>query len=93
MFRSIVKIFFLFIFLFVIKNTYATEENNFIVSTSHTEASKIGRDILNKGGNAMDAALAVQMVLNLLEPQSSGIGGGGFLLYFDKKSSNLRVSS
>ena len=37
----------------------------------------------------MDAAIAVQMVLNLVEPQSSGIGGGGFLLYFDKKSSNL----
>ena len=37
----------------------------------------------------MDAVVAVQMVLNLVEPQSSGIGGGGFLLYFDKKSSNL----
>ena len=37
----------------------------------------------------MDAVIAVQMVLNLVEPQSSGIGGGGFLLYFDKKSSNL----
>ena len=37
----------------------------------------------------MDAVLAVQMALNLVEPQSSGIGGGGFLLYFDKKSSHL----
>ena len=89
MFKSILKIFFLFFFLFVTNNSYAIEKNFFAVSTSHPEASKIGRNILNKGGSAMDAILAVQMVLNLVEPQSSGIGGGGFLLYFDKKNSNL----
>ena len=89
MFKSIIKNFFLFFFLFVVKNTYAIEKNNFAVSSSHPQASEIGRDILNKGGTAMDAILAAQMVLNLVEPQSSGIGGGGFLLYFDKKNSNL----
>jgi len=89
LFKSILKIFFLFFFLFVTNNSYAIEKNFFAVSTSHPEASKIGRNILNKGGSAMDAILAVQMVLNLVEPQSSGIGGGGFLLYFDKKNSNL----
>ena len=89
MFKSILKIFFLFFFLFVTNNSYAIEKNFFAVSTSHPEASKIGRNILNKGGSAMDAILAVQMVLNLVEPQSSGIGGGGFFLYFDKKNSNL----
>ena len=89
LFKSIIKIFFFFLFIFITKNTYAVEKNNFIISTSHPQASKIGRDILNKGGSAMDAVVAVQMVLNLVEPQSSGIGGGGFLLYFDKKSSNL----
>ena len=89
LFKSIIKIFFFFLFIFITKNTYADEKNNFIISTSHPQASKIGRDILNKGGSAMDAVIAVQMVLNLVEPQSSGIGGGGFLLYFDKKSSNL----
>jgi len=89
LFKSIIKIFFFFLFIFITKNTYAVEKNNFIISTSHPQASKIGRDILNKGGSAMDAVIAVQMVLNLVEPQSSGIGGGGFLLYFDKKSSNL----
>ena len=89
LFKSIIKIFFFFLFIFITKNTYAVEKNNFIISTSHPQASKIGRDILNKGGSAMDAVVAVQMVLNLIEPQSSGIGGGGFLLYFDKKSSNL----
>ena len=89
MFKSIIKNFFLFFFLFVVKNTYAIEKNNFAISTSHPQASEIGRNILNKGGTAMDAILAAQMVLNLVEPQSSGIGGGGFLLYFDKKNSNL----
>ena len=89
MFKSIIKKFFLFFFLFIVKNTYAIEKNNFAVSSSNPQASEIGRDILNKGGTAMDAILAAQMVLNLVEPQSSGIGGGGFLLYFDKKNSNL----
>ena len=37
----------------------------------------------------MDAVLAIQMALNLLEPESSGIGGGGFLLYYDKKKNHL----
>ena len=83
LFKSIIKIFFFFLFIFITKNTYAVEKNNFIISTSHPQASKIGRDILYKGGSAMDAVIAVQMVLNLVEPQSSGIGGGGFLLYFE----------
>ncbi len=86
MFKSILKIFFLFFLIFA-KNTFAVEKNNFIVSTSHPQASKIGGDILAKGGNAIDAVLAIQMALNLLEPESSGIGGGGFLLYYDKKKS------
>ena len=88
MFKSILKIFFLFFLIFA-KNTFAVEKNNFIVSTSHPQASKIGGDILAKGGNAIDAVLAIQMALNLLEPESSGIGGGGFLLYYDKRKNHL----
>ena len=88
MFKSILKIFFLF-FLILAKNTFAVEKNSFFVSTSHPAASKIGGNILAKGGNAMDAVLAIQMALNLLEPESSGIGGGGFLLYYDKKKNHL----
>ena len=76
-------------FLILAKNTFAVEKNSFFVSTSHPAASKIGGNILAKGGNAMDAVLAIQMALNLLEPESSGIGGGGFLLYYDKKKNHL----
>ena len=77
------------IFLFAItKNLYAIEKK-FAISTSDPEASRIGINILKKGGNAIDAVIATQLALNLVEPQSSGIGGGGFLLYFDKKKSKL----
>lgn len=58
----------------------------FMVATLDPRASKAGSDIIEMGGNAIDAVIAAQMVLNVVEPQSSGIGGGAFLLYYDKKS-------
>ena len=42
-----------------------------------------------KGGNAIDAAVAVQAMLGLVEPQSSGVGGGAFLLYYDAHSGKV----
>ena len=50
-----------------------------IVSTSKFEASKIGLDIIKKGGNAIDAAVAAGFALGVCEPNSSGLGGGGFM--------------
>lgn len=52
-----------------------------MVSAANPLASQAGLDVLEAGGAAMDAAVAVQFVLNLVEPESSGIGGGAFLLY------------
>ena len=54
-----------------------------IVVAGNPLAVEAGREILREGGSAVDAAIAVQMVLTLVEPQSSGIGGGGFLLHYD----------
>jgi gamma-glutamyltranspeptidase / glutathione hydrolase len=57
--------------------------DRFMAVTAHPLATATARDVLARGGSALDAAIAAQMVLNLVEPQSSGIGGGGFLMHFD----------
>ena len=62
------------------------EAKKYLISTSSEMASQVGKEILKKGGNAIDAAIAAQMVLNVVEPQSSGIGGGAFVLYYDNKT-------
>jgi len=54
-----------------------------MVVTANRYASEAGLEILRRGGGAVDAAIAVQLVLTLVEPQSSGIGGGAFMLLFD----------
>lgn len=63
--------------------------DKFMISTAHPLATQAGYTVLNAGGNAIDAAIAVQFVLNLVEPQSSGIGGGAFALYWDAENKSL----
>lgn len=58
----------------------------FAVAAANPLATDAGYQVLKAGGSAIDAAIAVQMVLTLVEPQSSGIGGGAFLLHFDGKN-------
>lgn len=55
--------------------------HEFAVATANPLSTQAGRDILKAGGSAVDAAIAVQMVLGLVEPQSSGLGGGALLLH------------
>jgi gamma-glutamyltranspeptidase/glutathione hydrolase len=61
----------------------------FMVVTAHEAATKAGHEIIAAGGNAIDAMVAVQAVLGLVEPQSSGLGGGAFLLYYDAATGKL----
>lgn len=65
------------------------EAKNFMVAAANPLAAEAGRDVIAKGGNAVDAMVAVQAVLGLVEPQSSGLGGGAFLVYYDAKSGKL----
>jgi gamma-glutamyltranspeptidase/glutathione hydrolase len=55
----------------------------FAVAAANPLATEAGYQVLKAGGSAVDAAIAVQMVLTLVEPQSSGIGGGAFMLHWD----------
>ncbi len=65
------------------KPGWATRQ--FAVAAANPLATDAGYQVLKAGGTATDAAIAVQMVLALVEPQSSGIGGGAFLMHFDGK--------
>jgi gamma-glutamyltranspeptidase/glutathione hydrolase len=60
-----------------------------MVVAANPLAAEAGLAILRKGGSAVDAGIATQMVLNLVEPQSSGIGGGAFILYWDASAKEL----
>lgn len=60
-----------------------------MVAAANPYASKAGFAMLEQGGSAIDAAIATQLVLTLVEPQSSGIGGGAFILHWDKSKQDL----
>lgn len=61
-----------------------TTAQRFMAAAANPLAAAAGRDILRAGGSATDAAIATQLVLNLVEPQSSGIGGGAFFVHWDE---------
>lgn len=61
----------------------AVEGQNYMIVTANPDASAAGAEILKNGGTAVDAMIAAQTVLGLVEPQSSGLGGGAFVVYYD----------
>lgn len=62
-----------------------------IVSVSHPIAAEAGRKILEQGGNAVDAAAAIQLSLNVVEPMMSGIGGGSFIMIYSKEEDKITM--
>ncbi len=69
--------------------TTQAQQSSLMVAAANPIAARVGLDVLEAGGTAADAALAVQLMLNLVEPQSSGIGGGAFALYWDASTRTL----
>ena len=65
--------------------TTATAQRH-MAASANPLASEAGRAILRAGGSAVDAAIAIQVVLTVVEPQSSGLGGGAFLLHWDGRT-------
>ena len=70
--------------------TDATTTEPFVIAANPL-AAEAGINILKRGGSAVDAAIAVQAMLSLVEPQSSGVGGGAFMNYYDARTGKLTV--
>ncbi|HYR17025.1 MAG TPA: gamma-glutamyltransferase, partial [Mycobacterium sp.] len=69
----------------------AVRTRHYAAVTANPLATQAACDVLNKGGTAADALVTAQAVLGLVEPQSSGIGGGGFLLYYDAAAGSVQA--
>lgn len=67
----------------------SVQAQRFMIVTAHPLATQAGHAVLAAGGTAADAAVVVQTMLGLVEPQSSGLGGGAFLLYWDADAGEL----
>ena len=59
--------------------------------TANPHATRAGADVLRAGGSAVDAAIAIEAVLSLVEPQSSGLAGGAFMMHYDQQTKSLTV--
>lgn len=66
--------------------SFVSEDKNYAVSSSNALATKVGAEVLENGGNAVDAAVAVSYALSVVEFNASGIGGGGVMLIYDPKT-------
>ena len=66
-------------------NKTGSTAQKYMMAAANPLATEAGYQMLKRGGTSVDAAIATQMVLTLVEPQSSGIGGGAFLMYYDGK--------
>jgi gamma-glutamyltranspeptidase / glutathione hydrolase len=73
------------------KDMTAVRTSHYAVVTANPLATRAACEVLSKGGTAADALVTAQAVLGLVEPQSSGVGGGGFLLYYDAAAGTVQA--
>jgi len=81
----------LFVIILFVTAVHADERSSYGIASAHPLATAAGNEILQKGGNAFDAAVAVSSTLAVVEPYASGIGGGGFWLLHRKKDNSSIV--
>ena len=73
------------------ETTSVAKKTSVMVVTANPIATEAGLEILRAGGSAVDAAIAIESVLSLVEPQSSGLAGGGFMVHFDASENAISV--
>ena len=88
--KNFYKILLVFSFI-LIPIVEASEPSKAIVVTANKYASEAAAKIIKRGGTALDAAVTAQLILTMTTPQSTGIGGGGFMLYWDNFSSKFQA--
>lgn len=73
----------------VVSTSEPSTAQSYMAATANPFATEAALEMLRAGGSAADAAIAAQMVLTLVEPQSSGIGGGAFMMYYDAETGDI----
>ena len=85
----VLSIFFILLQILTISPKAYAKKVKVAVVSSQIEATQVGMDILKSGGSAADALVAMALTLSVVEPQHSGLGGGGVTLYFDANSNRF----